>query len=78
MPNLASNLVGKNINGWIVGDKLLKPAGTSGGNLSSGYVVEHQDGRKAFMKAINIAHAVKNVRFGKPHRSDQPDHRRLG
>ena len=68
MPNLASNLVGKNINGWIVKEKLLKPLGTSGGNFSSGYVVEHQDGRKAFMKAINIAYAVKM--FGSANRTD--------
>ena len=68
MPNLASNLVGKSINGWLVKDKLLKSLGTSGGNFSSGYVVEHTDGRKAFMKAINIAYAVQM--FGSANRTD--------
>jgi hypothetical protein len=52
-PNLASNLVGKRINGWLVEKKISKVGGT-GGAFSSGYVVRHEDGRRAFMKAINI------------------------
>jgi serine/threonine protein kinase len=57
-PNLASNLVGKRINGWLVEKKISKVGGT-GGAFSSGYVVLHEDGRRAFMKAINIGYAIK-------------------
>ena len=60
MTHLASNLVGKTINGWIVQKKLPKSIDTTGGAFSSGYVVQHEaDGAKAFMKAINIAYAVQ-------------------
>ncbi len=58
-PNLASNLVGKTINGWFVEKKLPKSIDTTGGAFSSGYVVRNEkDGTMAFMKAINIAYAV--------------------
>src|SRR5260370_1632219 len=57
-PNLASNLVGKTINGWVVEKKISKEGGT-GGAFSSGYIVRHKDGRRAFMKAINIGYAIK-------------------
>jgi Serine/threonine protein kinase len=57
---LASNLVGKTINGWIVEKKLPKSIDTTGGAFSSGYVVRNRDnGTKAFLKAINIAYAVQ-------------------
>jgi len=56
---LASNLVGKTINGWVVEKKLPRSIDTSGGAFSSGYVVHSEkDGSMAFMKAINIAYAV--------------------
>jgi len=57
-PNLASNLVGKTINGWLVERKISKDGGT-GGAFSSGYVVRDENGRRAFMKAINIGYAIK-------------------
>src|SRR2546426_157673 len=58
IPNLASNLVGKTINGWCVEKKISKDGGT-GGAFSSGYVVQDKNGRRAFMKAINIGYAIK-------------------
>jgi len=58
IPNLASNLVGKTINGWFVERKISKDGGT-GGAFSSGYVVHDKNGRRAFMKAINIGYAIK-------------------
>lgn len=61
--NLASNLVGKMVNDWFVESKLSK-VDTTGGNFSSGYVVRHKDGRRAFMKAINIGYAVKMLGIG--------------
>jgi len=60
MPNLASNLVGKTINGWIVEEKLSKHDGT-GGCFSSGYRVRDADGRRAFLKAMNIGYAFHNT-----------------
>jgi serine/threonine protein kinase len=58
--NLASNLVGKTINGWIVEKKLPKSFDATGGAFSSGYVVRNEhDGSMAFMKAINIGYAVQ-------------------
>ncbi|HMF02037.1 MAG TPA: protein kinase [Terriglobia bacterium] len=57
--SIASNLVGKTINGWIVEKKLPKSIDTTGGAFSSGYVVRNEkEGTVAFMKAINIAYAV--------------------
>jgi serine/threonine protein kinase len=56
--NLASNLVGKTVNGWFVEEKISKDGGT-GGVFSSGYVVRDKNGQRAFMKAINIGYAVK-------------------
>jgi serine/threonine protein kinase len=57
MSNLASNLVGRTVNGWNVLSKLSK-ADSTGGNFSSGYIVRHDDGTEAFMKAINIGYAL--------------------
>ncbi|QYM79668.1 protein kinase [Horticoccus luteus] len=57
MSNLASNLVGHDLNGWIVTKKISKFGGT-GGAFSSAYLVQHKDGRDAFLKAINIGYAM--------------------
>jgi hypothetical protein len=44
-PNLASNLVGKTINAWVVEKKISKQGGT-GGAFSSGYAIRRKDGRR--------------------------------
>src|SRR6266446_2322958 len=61
--NLASNLVGKTINGWVVERKISKE-GSTGGNFSSGYLVRNADGREAWMKAINIGYAMRMFGHG--------------
>lgn len=50
--NLAGNLVGKTINGWLVQQKVSKD-GTTGGNSSSGYVVRN-DSRNREKAAENV------------------------
>jgi len=58
MSELASNLEKKTLNGWFVEKKLF----TTGG-FSSGYAVRHDDGTKAFMKAINLGYAADSTQF---------------
>src|SRR6188768_1116607 len=41
-------------NGWKVLDRLTKTAGSSGGHFSCGYLVEHKDGRRGFLKALDF------------------------
>src|SRR5579859_3175810 len=58
MSNLASNLVGHDLNGWAVINKISKDPNGTGGAFSSAYMVKHKDGREAFLKAINIGYAM--------------------
>jgi serine/threonine protein kinase len=58
MSNIASNLVGHDLNGWAVVRKISKDPNGTGGAFSSAYVVKHKDGREAFLKAINIGYAM--------------------
>ena len=56
----AEYLEAKTLNGkWKVVKKLAKPAGT-GGNFSTGYIVEDGSGRKAFLKAMDYESAFKS------------------
>jgi len=57
--NLASDLVGKTLGSWRVVSKIQKPGG-SGGGFSSGYIVQ-KDGRKAFLKALNVQYAFNST-----------------
>src|SRR5207249_3957485 len=49
-------------NGWRVVERLPDPgsAGGTGGHFSVGYIVEHADGRRAFLKALNLAPALQS------------------
>ena len=58
MSNLASNLVGHNLNGWAVVKKISKDPNGTGGAFSSAYLVKHDNGHEAFLKAINIGYAM--------------------
>jgi serine/threonine protein kinase len=55
----AHHLVGAELDdGWKVLKKIEKPAGATGGHFSVCYEVEHPSGRKAFLKALNLAKAL--------------------
>lgn len=43
------------VDGWIVEAKLVRPKGSTGGHFSVGYHVRHPDGRRGFLKAIDIS-----------------------
>jgi serine/threonine protein kinase len=45
-------------NGWTVGPRITRDPGASGGNFSICYPVTHEDGRQAFMKALNFQAAA--------------------
>lgn len=54
----AAKLEGKSLpNGWAVLAPVEKKPGATGGFFSIGYRVRHDDGREAFLKAINFATA---------------------
>lgn len=55
----ASHLQGAELgNGWKAVRKIEKPAEATGGHFSVCYEVEHKDGRRAFLKALNLAKAL--------------------
>ncbi|MES1924837.1 protein kinase [Salinisphaera sp. T31B1] len=55
MSRPAERLVGERVNGcWTVVERLEKKVGESGGNFSTGYIVEKDDGVKGFLKAIDF------------------------
>ncbi len=56
----ATRLKGKMLDGgWTVKELVAaKPSGT-GGNFSVRYTVEHEDGREAFLKAMDFSHALQ-------------------
>jgi serine/threonine protein kinase len=58
----ANHLVGAELpNGWKVTEKLEKDIGDTGGHFSVSYIVQDAKGRRAFMKALNLA---KTITFG--------------
>lgn len=55
----AAHLAGKNLgNGWVVGQRLTRDPGASGGAFSVSYTATHEDGREGFLKALNFAAAT--------------------
>lgn len=57
MPNV-ENLTGLTLeSGWVVGEKIKKPAASTGGFFSIGYEAHHSDGRVGFLKAFDIRNA---------------------
>jgi hypothetical protein len=49
--------------GWTVVKTVPKRPGNTGGHFSEGYIVEHADGRKGFLKAIDLWRAQKAPDF---------------
>lgn len=55
----SAHLVGRTLeNGWMVGGRMTRDPGASGGHFSVCYEVRNQDGRVAFLKALNFQAAV--------------------
>jgi len=51
-------LLGRTVgSGWVVAQMLQRAAGQTGGNFSTGYVVE-KDGQQAFLKAMDLTQAL--------------------
>lgn len=51
----AAHLAGRTLDGgWTVGERATKSVNGTGGHFSVCYVAEHEDGRTAFMKALNF------------------------
>jgi serine/threonine protein kinase len=46
--------------GWTVVEKLEPPKGATGGNFSTGYIVQSTGGNKAFLKAIDFSRALRS------------------
>ena len=58
--NAASQLVGRTLeNGWNVIERLEPPGSGTPGYFSVGYVVEHPDGRRGFLKALDYSKAFQ-------------------
>ena len=54
----AAHLAGRNLgNGWVVGRRVTRDPGASGGAFSVSYTATHEDGREGFLKALNFAAA---------------------
>lgn len=54
----AALLLGRTVeNGWHVVEEFKKAPGATGGNFSHCYLVEHPDGRRAFLKALDFSAA---------------------
>lgn len=59
MPGPASKLVGLRLDGdWTV-EAPFNHASSTGGNFSHGYIVRHDDGRTAFLKALDYSRALR-------------------
>ena len=57
----ARRLTGKTLdNGWIVGKLIDRPPGATGGHFSASYIVHADDGREAFLKAMDYTDALKS------------------
>jgi serine/threonine protein kinase len=60
MSSPASQLEGLEVDGgWIVGPRLMRLPGQTGGNFSEGYPVSRSDGTRAFLKALDYSAAMK-------------------
>lgn len=60
MKTASDMLEGMELNGgWTVIEKLERPASASGANFSTGYIVESEDGRQGFLKALDWARAMR-------------------
>jgi eukaryotic-like serine/threonine-protein kinase len=58
----AEKLIGLTLDdGWKVTERLVRSPDATGGNFSIPYVVEHSDGRKAFLKALDLTKVDPNV-----------------
>lgn len=56
----AENLLGMKLSGnWTVKDIVAKKPTATGGHFSTGYLVENEDGRKAFLKAMDYITAFQ-------------------
>jgi eukaryotic-like serine/threonine-protein kinase len=56
----AYRLVGKTLEGgWSVLEMIQREEGATGGHFSVGYIVEHEDGRRAYLKALDYSEAVE-------------------
>ena len=54
----AAHLSGRDLgNGWVVGQRVTRDPGASGGAFSVSYTATHVDGREGFLKALNFAAA---------------------
>ena len=54
----AQQLLGRELaGGWRVIEQLVRPLDTSGGAFSTGYIVQNQDGRRGFLKALDYSKA---------------------
>ncbi|MEW6422214.1 MAG: protein kinase [Deinococcota bacterium] len=57
--NPAEFLLGRTLkDGWHVQQKLAKAPDATGGHFSAGYLVEHVDGRKGFLKALDLSETL--------------------
>jgi len=60
MSRPASQLLGLSLEGgWKVTERLKRLPGQTGGHFSEGYVVVHENGTKAFLKALDYDRAMK-------------------
>lgn len=60
MESLANNLIGRKLNGgWHVKELVARTPGQTGGNFSVGYIVEHENGNKGFLKALDYSSAFQ-------------------
>src|SRR2546423_1538510 len=60
--NPAEKLDGRVLpNGWTVVGKITKKPGATGGHFSIGYKVVHNDGRVAFLKALDYSSAFASA-----------------
>jgi eukaryotic-like serine/threonine-protein kinase len=46
--------------GWTVVERLQPPNGATGGNFSTGYIVQSTGGDRAFLKAIDFSRALRS------------------
>jgi hypothetical protein len=58
----ASRLEGKTLpGGWKVVQLLEQSIDATGGHFSTGYLVQNEDGRKGFLKALDYAEAFRGI-----------------
>ena len=60
-PTPAQQLVGRNLpNGWIVEELIRRPESATGGYFSSSYIVRSDNGKRAFLKAMDYKRALES------------------